>query len=183
MTKALKIILNKNEYQEIDIPEAGILIVVENWGDKILIDRVEKTNMKLIYEECKLHDGRWIGRTNKFADFPPRWKKSNIIEKCLFCNKTFPENPDNIALEEWSPTFWMPDLGPGFPASEMMGPVCGRCHETYLQFNEENGDYDVKPQFIATALRKTSLYSQEKIEILVRNYQDRLKTTFAYIVF
>lgn len=160
-----------SDVMELNIIVANTTIRIEVQTDNVIVSRVKDSKYITVYEEYKLPDGQWGSRTNTLADFPPRRKKS--VDKCIFCNKEFPDNPDCIDDEGWIPTFWIPDLGPGVPESEVFGPVCGNCCDNYLEDNEESGDLQVKDRFIGAALRKTTLYSREKIDSLVSNHQKR----------
>jgi hypothetical protein len=64
---------------------------------------------------------------------------------CHFCNATIGSIDESIEAN-WFLSFWGAD-------SEVDRPVCPKCIDYYLQFNERYGDFEVRPDLLRLHLR------------------------------
>jgi len=66
-------------------------------------------------------------------------KKAVGYLQCHFCPATMPDIESAIRAG-WEPSFICSEVG-----DEYSAPVCNDCYIYYMQFNEEFGDFELRP--------------------------------------
>ncbi len=138
-------------------------------------------NSESVIHAERLDRGIWVEDMSIESQLKP---KPKARETCDFCNKPLPgpNRPDLLADDGWTPSYWIPTIEPDIEESEHHFPVCGECSDKFLEFDTENGDMQVKLEYLPMVLCRNTKWSLKDIVKAVSINRERYHGSFVFHV-